>query len=71
MQSIPARMQALRAATVVAAELVDAADELGQLAPGYLADVIAVAGDPSTDIAATLNVGFVMKDGDIVKHEVR
>ena len=40
-------MQAIRAATVVAAELVEADDELGRLAPGYLADIIAVPGDPS------------------------
>ena len=64
-------IQALQAATTVAAELIDAADELGRLAPGYLADVIAVAGDPSEDIATTLDVRFVMKDGEIYKHEVR
>ncbi|WP_308170404.1 metal-dependent hydrolase family protein [[Mycobacterium] fortunisiensis] len=63
-------MQALQAATVVAADLVDAPDELGQLAPGYLADVIAVAGDPSVDIATTLDVRFVMKDGAIYKNTV-
>ena len=40
-------MQALRAATVTSAELIDADDELGRLAPGYLADIIAVPGDPS------------------------
>lgn len=64
-------IQALQAATTVAAELIDAADELGRLAPGYLADVIAVAGDPSEDIATTLDVRLVMKDGEIYKHEVR
>ena len=64
-------MQALQAATVVAAELVDAADDLGRLAPGYLADIIAVAGDPSLDISTTLDVGFVMKDGVIHKRTVR
>ena len=60
-------MQAIRAATVVAAELVEADDELGRLAPGYLADIIAVPGDPSRDIGATLEVSFVMKDGRIYK----
>ncbi len=64
-------MQALRAATLTSAELVDVADELGQLAPGFLADVIAVPGDPSVDIAATLDVRFVMKDGTIYKNTVR
>ena len=60
-------MQAIRAATVVAAELVEADDELGRLAPGYLADVIAVPGDPSQDIGTTLDVSFVMKNGQIYK----
>src|SRR6201995_94989 len=60
-------MQAIRAATVVAAELIEADHELGRLAPGYLADIIAVPGDPSQDISTTLEVSFVMKDGQIHK----
>ena len=40
-------MQALRAATVTSAELIEMDDELGRLAAGYLADIIAVPGDPS------------------------
>ena len=60
-------MQALRAATVTSAELIDAGDELGRLAPGYLADIIAVPGDPSRDISATLDVRFVMKGGEVYK----
>ena len=40
-------MQALRAATVTSAELIQMDDELGRLATGYLADIIAVPGDPS------------------------
>ena len=59
--------QAIRAATVVAAELIEADHELGRLAPGYLADIIAVPGDPSRDIATTEEVSFVMKDGQIYK----
>ena len=42
-------------------------DELGRLAPGYLADIIAVPGDPSHDITTTLDVRFVMKNGQIYK----
>jgi imidazolonepropionase-like amidohydrolase len=61
-------MQAIQAATVTSADLVDVADELGRLAVGYLADIIAVPGDPTQDIAATLDVRFVMKDGQVVKH---
>ena len=56
-------MQALQAATMTAAELINRADDLGQIAPGYLADIIAVAGDPSEDIARVQDVRFVMKDG--------
>ena len=41
--------------------------DLGRLAPGYLADVIAVPGDPSEDIKVTKDVCFVMKDGQIYK----
>jgi imidazolonepropionase-like amidohydrolase len=61
-------MQALRAATVVSAELIKEEHQLGRLAPGYLADVIAVPGDPSEDINVTQDVRFVMKDGEIYKH---
>jgi len=40
-------------------------DELGRLEPGFLADIIAVPGDPSDDIRTTLDVRFVMKDGRV------
>jgi imidazolonepropionase-like amidohydrolase len=56
-------IQALQAATVTSAELIDRSHDLGRLAPGYLADVIAVPGDPTTDITTTQDVRFVMKDG--------
>jgi imidazolonepropionase-like amidohydrolase len=56
-------MQALQAATMTAAELINRADDLGQIAPGYLADIIAVTGDPSEDIERVQDVRFVMKDG--------
>lgn len=61
-------IQALRAATVTSAELIQMDDELGRLAAGYLADVIAVPGDPSEDITTTQDVLFVMKEGRIYKH---
>ncbi len=60
-------MQAIRAATVTSAELIDADEELGRLAPGYLADIVAVPGDVSRNIASTLDVRFVMKAGQIYK----
>ncbi|MHB1583178.1 MAG: metal-dependent hydrolase family protein [Acidimicrobiales bacterium] len=55
-------VQAIRAATVVAAELLDVTDR-GRLEEGLLADVVAVPGDPTTDITATERVAFVMKGG--------
>ncbi len=61
-------VQAIRAATTVAAELIDA-DDRGRLAPGLLADVIAVPGDPTTDIGVTEQVRFVMKGGEIYRHD--
>ncbi|HXZ62460.1 MAG TPA: amidohydrolase family protein [Acidimicrobiales bacterium] len=60
-------MQALQAATVTAAELIERAHDLGRLEAGYLADVVAVPGDPSEDIALTKDVRFVMKDGRVYK----
>jgi imidazolonepropionase-like amidohydrolase len=58
-------MQALRAATVTSAELIEMDDVLGRLEPGFLADVIAVPGDPADDITKTLDVRFVMKGGRV------
>src|SRR3954447_6367355 len=57
-------LQAIRAATVVSADLIDV-DDRGRLAPGLLADVIAVPGDPLSDIAVTEKVQFVMKGGRV------
>jgi imidazolonepropionase-like amidohydrolase len=55
-------LQAIRAATTVAAELIDV-DDRGRLEAGLLADVIGVPGDPLTDIRVTEDVRFVMKGG--------
>ena len=58
--------RALRAATSVAAELLGG-DDLGVLAPGKLADIVAMQGDPIADISATATVDFVMKDGIVCR----
>ncbi|WP_063063073.1 metal-dependent hydrolase family protein [Nocardia violaceofusca] len=54
----------LRAGTVDAAELIDA-DDRGRLAPGLLADIIGVPGNPVDDITVTQDVRFVMKGGKV------
>jgi imidazolonepropionase-like amidohydrolase len=61
-------LQAIRAATTVAAELIDV-DDRGRLEEGLLADIIAVPDDPLTDISVTEGVRFVMKGGQIYRHE--
>jgi imidazolonepropionase-like amidohydrolase len=61
-------LQAIRAATTVSAELI-AVDDRARLEPGLLADVIAVPGDPLSDITATEQVRFVMKGGVVYRHE--
>jgi imidazolonepropionase-like amidohydrolase len=59
--------QALRTATTNAAELLGKEKELGAVAPGYLADLVAVEGDPLGDINVVLNnVKWVMKEGAVV-----
>ena len=60
-------IQALRAATTVAAGLIDTPD-LGRIAPQMYADIIGIRGDPVSDIATFLHVPFVMKDGRVIKH---
>lgn len=59
--------QALTAATTTPAKILDRADDLGQVRAGYVADIIAVVGDPLSDISVMRSVGFVMKDGVIHK----
>ena len=60
-------MFALQAATINAAQLLKRDKDLGSVAPGKLADVVAVPGDPTADISRMLNVTFVMKDGVVYK----
>jgi imidazolonepropionase-like amidohydrolase len=60
-------LQAIRAATVNASELIGWQDRIGALEAGKLADLIAVTGDPLSDITTLERVKFVMKDGRVVK----
>jgi imidazolonepropionase-like amidohydrolase len=59
--------QALRTATVNAAEMLGESGMIGTIAPGARADIVAMADDPLEDITATERVSFVMKDGVVVK----
>ncbi|MGB7592083.1 MAG: amidohydrolase family protein [Terriglobia bacterium] len=63
-------MQAIQSATVNAADLIGWADRVGSLEPGKFADLIAVQGDPTTDVTVLEHVQFVMKGGQVVKNEL-
>jgi len=59
--------EALRAGTVHAADLLGLGDKVGSLEKGKLADIVAVPGDPTSDIRATEKVFFVMKEGVVYR----
>jgi imidazolonepropionase-like amidohydrolase len=61
-------IEALRAGTSADADLFGIAQKVGTLEKGKLADIVAIPGDPTTDITATERVSFVMKEGKIVKN---
>ena len=61
-------IEALRSATASTAELFGIAQKTGTLEKGKFADVIAMPGDPTSDITATERVSFVMKEGKIIRN---
>jgi imidazolonepropionase-like amidohydrolase len=60
-------MEAIQSATTVAAKSLGWVGDTGAVAPGYFADIIAVAGNPLEDISVLENVTFVMKGGEVYK----
>jgi imidazolonepropionase-like amidohydrolase len=63
-----APIDALKTATSNAADLLGIAQKTGTLEKGKLADIIAMPGDPTTDMTATERVSFVMKEGKIIRN---
>jgi imidazolonepropionase-like amidohydrolase len=64
-------LEALQTATVNAAGLLGLSDQIGTIEPGKLADMIAVEGEPLRDINTMDKVVFVMKNGAIIKNDVK
>jgi len=62
-------LEAIKAATLSGAELIGVGNKLGSIEKGKLADIVAVEGDPATDIKVMGNMKFVMKDGVVYKNE--
>jgi imidazolonepropionase-like amidohydrolase len=64
-------VQAIRAATVDAAQLMGWQDRVGSIESGKFADLVAVEGDPTADITELERVKFVMKGGHVFKNEIK
>jgi imidazolonepropionase-like amidohydrolase len=64
-------MDAIKSATSRPAEMLDMTGQIGIVAPGAFADIVAVPGDPLHDIKELGRVSFVMKDGQIFKSEAK
>lgn len=64
-------MDAIKSATSRAAELLEMQGQLGVVAPGAFADIVAVSGDPLANVDELKSVKFVMKDGKVFKNEVQ
>ncbi|WP_439532775.1 amidohydrolase family protein [Polymorphobacter sp.] len=62
-------VQALQAATIQPARMLGLDKEVGRLAPGYYADIIAVDADPTANISALRTIHFVMKGGSVIRDD--
>ena len=63
---IPA-IETIQSATLTAAVVLGMEDQLGSVEPGKIADIVAVPGDPTTDISVMERVDFVMKEGVVYR----
>jgi imidazolonepropionase-like amidohydrolase len=61
-------LEAIRAATLHAADLMGWSDRVGRIQPGRYADLVAVPGDPTDDVRLLEDIPFVMKGGSVVRH---
>ena len=63
-------LQVLRSATIVNAQMMGWETKIGSIEPGKFADIVAVCGDPLTDITELERVKFVMKGGQVVRNDL-
>ena len=63
-------IEAVRAATSRAAELLGLSEHVGSLEPGRYGDLIAVTGDPLEDVTELTRVRFVMKGGEVIRDDL-
>ena len=63
-------LEAIQSATVNAAELLGMSGQVGTIEPGSYADLVAVEGDPLADITLLERVGFVVKDGRVIRDQL-
>ena len=69
--SQPGTRAAMVSANSLGAEAMDLANQIGSIAPGLEADIIALDGDPLKDITELERVKFVMKNGEVYKNEMK
>ena len=63
-------LQALRAATIEPAKLLEAEKDIGSLEVGKYADILAMPSDPTKDISALRQIQFVMKGGEVYRNDM-
>ncbi|MGH9299929.1 MAG: metal-dependent hydrolase family protein [Acidimicrobiales bacterium] len=62
-------MESIRTATTTAAELLGLREVAGMIRPGFRADIVAVPGDPLSDVGVLSQIDFVMKDGEVFRQD--